>query len=118
MSLTRSQTAGNKDLRDEISKNSLPYTSVRTLKIANTSNQSVNKSSESLLANSESPFREFPEVMNPEDNILPQPVNRVVRTMTVSLKDALRVVPEYDGLSVPLSVFLEGCGKGDGWCRR
>ena len=30
---------------------------------------------------------------------------------TVSLEDALQVVPIYNGSNIPLSQFLEGCSK-------
>ena len=30
---------------------------------------------------------------------------------TIPLKDALTVVPEFNGENVPLSVFLEGCDE-------
>lgn len=40
--------------------------------------------------------------------------NIIIIAQSITLQDALRVVPEYDGRTKSLSLFLEGCNKTKG----
>lgn len=44
-------------------------------------------------------------------SILDIAVDALNDEMAISLKDALRVVPEYNGKNIPLSIFFEGCDE-------
>ena len=48
---------------------------------------------------------------NPEENVNPITNNEMVlpNNQQVSLRDALEVVPLFDGINIPLSHFIEGC---------
>ena len=43
------------------------------------------------------------------NSITPNTSVEIMAVQTIPLKDALTVVPEYNGENIPLSVFLEGC---------
>lgn len=62
---------------------------------------------ELLLSRAKGESSPKPDAADP-DPPHPQPITMA---QTVTLKDALRVIPEFDGSNIPLSEFLEGCDE-------
>ena len=99
--ITRGQAKSNEELRREIEAFD-PFTATRSLPRGE-SVESIEKGEDNNI-----------KIQN-KNKTLPLSIKPISGTtmaaQTIPLKDALTVVPEFNGENIPLSVFLEGCDE-------
>ena len=99
--ITRSSARSDEDPRREVEAFD-PFTP----------NRSIPRSDSREETESRTYFEKENKAIKPKtDSITPTTSTEIMAAQTIPLKDALTVVPEYNGENIPLSVFLEGCDE-------
>ena len=99
--ITRSLARSDEDLRREVEAFD-PFTP----------NRSIPRGESREETESKTYFEKGNKVIKSKiESITPTTSTEIMAAQTIPLKDALTVVPEYNGENIPLSVFLEGCDE-------
>ena len=111
--ITRNQAKDNAELKEEINafdpfkpKNKLESTPPRS---TDRNRLILDQSLESIPELVNAPSAPALIDLLSKEEVPDQEIKMTATAQVVSIKDELKIIPEYDGKSIPLSQFLEGC---------